>query len=213
MLVFPRWKLGDVDYQTVRVFVPSGTSKITVNGVEVPVAPLAKSAMDEGSDVATLPVLPGTYEFSAPPLSEDVDAAPVTLVVNADGSQGDDEGLAMISYSLNDKGRKKVQDDVNATIDQCAGTGSPSPDGCPFGVYAGVESGTWKVDTYPTVEVQDDGEGGYYLATTDPGHATFSYQETYFGTTTPQSTDTSISVSGEVTLDDKGEPEVELNQY
>ncbi|WP_347042341.1 hypothetical protein [Brachybacterium nesterenkovii] len=214
-LVFPEWKLGEVEYTSLSFYVPQGVEKVTVNGVEVEVAKLETTSDEMGYAVAALPVLPGTYAFSGPSLGEYIEAEPVSTTVAADGAVADSSGgYVYLNYIINDAGEKKVQEDVNAKIDECAATGQPSPDGCPLGTYSYNDTaGTWSVTSYPVVTLEQGDEGAFYLQTETDGAATFTYTYDSFGTPTPMTMEDSISVTGTVTYDDKGELVIEYSDY
>lgn len=63
------------------------------------------------------------------------------------------------------------------------------------------------------ITVQNGGEGEWYLSTETSGKATFSYTDASFGAPTPRTSDDSISVSGSVTIDEKGAPVLEMSDY
>lgn len=213
-LVLPEWKLGEVDYSEITFFVPNGIEKISVNGVEVDITKLETQPEVEGYLAASLPVQPGTYEFTAPALSEYVEAAPVSIPVGADGTMGDQGGDVSPDYTLNQKGVEKVQADVNAKIDECAATGDPSPEGCPLMTYSYNDiPGTWTVASYPVIAVQQDGEGSFYVSTETSGSATFTYSYDSFGTATQMTQEDTLTVNGQVELDDQGQPVLELTSY
>lgn len=214
-LVFPEWKLGEIDYSTLSFYLPQGVQKVTVNGVEVEVGKLETSPDEMGYEVASLPVLPGTYEFTGPALGEYVEAEPVTTKVAADGTAAAPNGeYVYLNYLINDAGTKKVQEDVNAKIDECAATGQPSPDGCPLGTYSYNDTaGTWSVTSYPVVTLEQGDEGAFYLQTETDGAATFSYTYDSFGTPTPMTQEDTITVNGTVTFDEKGALTIEYSDY
>ena len=214
-LVFPEWKLGEIDYSTLSFYLPQGVQKVTVNGVEVEVGKLETSPDEMGYEVASLPVLPGTYEFTGPALGEYVEAEPVSTTVAADGAVADSSGgYVYLNYIINDAGQKKVQEDVNAKIDECAATGQPEPSGCPLDAYAYNDTaGTWSVTSYPVVTLEQGDEGAFYLQTETDGAATFSYTYDSFGTPTPMTQEDTITVNGTVTFDEKGALTIEYSDY
>lgn len=212
-LIFPAWRLQSIEYASLSFSVPPGVEKVTVNGVEIDTSSLEVTTDEGGYEVARLPVLPGRYQFSGPALGEYLEAEPITTTVRADGTWADSNGeYVYLEYLLNEAGKQKVQDDVNAYIDQCAATGQPRPGRCPLGVYTYNNSpGTWKITTYPVVELEWGEEGGYYLSSATTGSASFSYTDDSFGTPTQRTLEDSIDVNGTVTFDEKGDLTIEYS--
>lgn len=210
-LVLPRWRLGEVDYQSIQLNVPPGVTTMTVNGVKVDVSRLKTETNEGGYAVATVPALPGRYEFSIPPRGDYVDAHSASITVNADGKTGPDRGIAVPYYEFNDAATQKIQADVNAAIDACAATGQAQPADCPISAYGSAPAGTWTITSYPVITLDEQGQGMYYLSTKTAGRATFAYQLDLFGTPYPSTDPVSVRVDGTVTMNDKGEPVLDMS--
>ena len=213
-LVFPDWQVGQTEYAFLSMEIPSGTTSILVNGQEVAVDSLA---VEDGFAVAA--VLPGQYTVGLPASSEFVDAEESTVFVSADPDEWYDLRAAPF-YTLNDSGVTEVQSQVNAVIDECATSQDRLPgDGCPFETwFTGpvVEgSGSWTVDSYPTVKLEKDYRGeGWTLSDGEQGKATFSYQREGWSEDdepTDETVATYIHLSGTVTLAEDGTLTVELS--
>ena len=213
-LVFPDWQMGQTEYAFLSMEIPSGTTSILVNGQEVAVDSLA---VEDGFAVAA--VLPGQYTVGLPASSEFVDAEESTVFVSADPDEWYELHAAPV-YTLNDSGLTEVQSQVNAVIDECATSQDRLPgDGCPFETwFTGpvVEgSGSWTVDSYPTVKLEKDYRGeGWTLSDGEQGKATFSYQREGWSEDdepTDETVATYIQLIGTVTLAEDGTLTVELS--
>lgn len=194
--IFPDWQMDDPGYDTMQVYVPTGIGEITVNGVAVKLDGAVETDEAEGYSNASLAVLPGGYSIGATSTSGDFEIQPADeITVSADQAKNQDGLIAALSSTITDAGRKKVQDAVKAKLDECAQQTSSSPSGCPFSAYTS-ESGTWKIDTYPEIQV-DDSEGGIMFSASTAGHVAFSYTETAWdGSTQKQTVDGDFSPSG-----------------
>ncbi|MGO1506154.1 MAG: hypothetical protein ACTHWV_14460, partial [Brachybacterium sp.] len=211
-LVFPDWQMGQTEYAFLSMEIPSVTTSILVNGQEVAVDSLA---VEDGFAVAA--VLPGQYTVGLPASSEFVDAEESTVFVSADPDEWYELHAAPV-YTLNDSGLTEVQSQVDAVIDECATSQDAHPgDGCPFAWAPSrmVEgSGSWTVDSYPTVKLEKDyrGEGWTLSSNGEPGKATFSYQAEGWSED-DEPTDETVSMyvhlSGTVTLAEDGTLTVE----
>ena len=128
------------------------------------------------------------------------------------------ELYAAPTYTLSEAGTAEVQSQVEAALDECATSTEASPEGCPFSAWASsmVEgSGSWTIDTYPTVELEPTSEGWSLSSYDSPGEATFSYrQESWNEEDAPtDETDTStLRVSGTATLGEDGNLTVDLSE-
>ncbi|WP_299304382.1 hypothetical protein [uncultured Brachybacterium sp.] len=211
-LVFPEWRMGETEYAYLVLEVPEGASTLLVNGQEVAVESLAV----EGGYAASA-VLPGQYTVSLPEVSEFIDSEESAVFVPAD-PEGWYELYAAPTYALSEAGTAEVQSQVEAALDECATSTEASPEGCPFSAWASsmVEgSGSWTIDTYPTVELEPTSEGWSLSSYDSPGEATFSYQqESWNDEDAPtDETDTStLRVSGTATLAEDGTLTVDLSE-
>ncbi|MGP5707922.1 hypothetical protein ACTXPC_05840 [Brachybacterium alimentarium] len=211
-VVFPDWTMAETEYATLALVIPDGAATLLVNGQEVAVSDLDTS---EGY-YAPAAVLPGQYTVTLPESSELVAAVESVAYVSADP---DDwyELYAAPGYSLSESGMEEVQTQVDALLDECATSTEESPDGCPFRAYAyGVveDSGSWTIDSYPTVEVEESDEGWYFGSSSSAGAATYSYQKEGWGSDdepTDETDESSFSVSGTVTVGEDGTVAVEFD--
>ncbi|MBK0332990.1 hypothetical protein I8D64_16430 [Brachybacterium sp. MASK1Z-5] len=212
-VVFPSWRLGAVEYSTLRLVVDQGTSTILVNDQEVDV-----SDLDLSPGYVDLPALPGTYTVSLPAASDLVTVTDSEVPVLVEPS-GDEDTYASPFYQLSEAGLKEVQKQVNARIDECATSKDAAPEDCPFEAYVYDQvddSGSWKIEDYPTVTVEE--EDGWYFSTgyEDAGSAVYSYKQEPFlddEKPTDETSDSSITVSGAVTVDDDGKLSVQYSEY
>ncbi|MCG7309393.1 hypothetical protein [Brachybacterium sp. ACRRE] len=212
-VVFPSWRLGAVEYSTLRLVVDQGTSTILVNDQEVDV-----SGLDLSPGYVDLPALPGTYTVSLPAASDLVTVTDSEVPVLVEPS-GDEDTYASPFYQLSEAGQKEVQNQVNAKIDECATSKDAAPEDCPFEAYVYDQvddSGSWKIEDYPTVTVEE--EDGWYFSTgyDDAGSAVYSYKQEPFlddEKPTDETSDSSIMVSGAVTVDDDGKLSVQYSEY
>ncbi|MGO1284178.1 MAG: hypothetical protein ACTHUU_03595 [Brachybacterium sp.] len=214
-LVFPEWQMGETEYAYMSLQIPDGATSLLVNGQEVAVDSLA---VEDGYAMAV--VLPGQYTVGLPAGSDFLDIEESTVFVTADPNEWY-ELHAAPTYTLNDAGIADVQSQIDALIDECATSDAAEPgEGCPFSAYAGsrmVEgSGSWTIDAYPVVELEEDHWGdGWSLSSYDsPGQATFSYK--YEGWSdddepTDETDENRIRVSGTVTIAEDGTLAVELS--
>ncbi|GAA4521280.1 hypothetical protein GCM10023160_07920 [Brachybacterium paraconglomeratum] len=211
-LVFPEWRMGETEYAYLALEIPEGASTLLVNGQEVAVESLA---VDGGYAVAA--VLPGQYTVSLPEVSEFISSEQSAVFVPAD-PEGWYELYAAPIYTLSEAGTAEVQSQVKAALDECAKSTEASPEDCPFSAWASsmVEgSGSWTIDTYPTVELEPTSEGWSLSSYDSPGEATFSYQqESWNEEDAPtDETDTStLRVSGTATLGEDGTLTVDLSE-
>ena len=142
--LFRTWKISLDAWPTLELDV-SGADIATINGVSVPVA-------DAGIPV----FFPLEYSvgFNAQYLQSSVERVAVT------GGQEDPRVKleAQPTQALTDK----VQEIVNAQVDQCAEQKVLMPTGCSFGYTTNNDilgDVTWSVDTYPTVELKATADG------------------------------------------------------
>lgn len=211
-LVFPEWRMGETEYAYLALEIPEGANTLLVNGQEVAVESLA---VDGGYAVAA--VLPGEYTVSLPEVSEFISSEQSAVFVPAD-PEGWYELYAAPTYTLSEAGTAEVQSQVKAALDECAKSTEASPEDCPFSAWASsmVEgSGSWTIDTYPTVEIEPTQEGWSLSSYDSPGEATFSYQqESWNEEDAPtDETDTStLRVSGTATLAEDGTLTVDISE-
>lgn len=212
-VIFPKWRLGEVGYTTLTLAVEQGTSTILVNDQEVDV-----SGLDMSEGYVDLPALPGTYTVSLPETSDFVSVKDSVVPVLVEPQEGE-QTFAAPYYELSESGQEEIQKQVDAKVDECAKSKDSQPEGCPLEAYTYdvVDgSGSWKVQEYPEVTVMQ--EDGWYFSTEydDAGTAVYSYkQEPFFDDEDPtdEKSDSSIMVSGTVTIDDEGKLSVEYSEY
>lgn len=209
-LVFPEWTVRPSDYPQVTVHVAAKDAKLRINGADVDFSKI----IDE-SGVVTLPVLPGTYTADEIVTSDVIESVPAKVVVRMDGGDGGIDGeILSPGVKLTDAGIKQVNESVRKQLDECATQTSPNPDGCPFSVWLfGADTGTWKIDTYPEIEIADTEDDGYMISTTTAGKATFSYTQTLGDQKTNEKADTEFQVSGYVLLNDDGTVTADLSSW
>lgn len=215
-LIFPEWKMKSPTYQVMEI-EPVATT-LVVNGQDVDISKAAVPSSEEygaGSYGETVPfaVLPGTYSVAEKATGPHVQASTATFTVPAAG-QVSQEGA--YGLQLNDAGKQHVNDLVKQKIDACfkdQTTPELSGEGCEdFSASAWsfdpTHPGSWKINSYPTIEVIED-QGGWYFTSTDTGEAEFSYKYQLFDTLESDTATSSLSVYGTVIVNDKGEVEVE----
>ncbi|MGP9745380.1 hypothetical protein [Brachybacterium sp. AOP29-B2-41] len=211
-LVFPEWRMGETEYAYLELQIPEGASTILVNSQEVAVESLAA----EGG-YAVAAVLPGQYTVSLPEVSEFIGSEESPVFVSAD-PEGWYELFAAPTYTLTEAGTAEVQSQVDTALDECAKSTESAPESCPFEAWASrmVEgSGSWTIDTYPTVEIEPTQEGWSVSSYDSPGEATFAYQEKGWSEEDAPTDATDVStvrVSGSVTLAEDGTLTVDLSE-
>lgn len=213
-LVFPQWRMGEVQYPSIELRLPQGVTTLVINGQEF-------TAEDLGfqDGIAHATVLPGTYTVALASSSEFLTVVDSSVHVSADQTQWHELFVAP-SFEISEAGRSEVQEQVNALLDECALSTDPDPENCPFGTwsYEIVEgSGSWSIDAHPTVTVEEGWEGWVFSthATQDAGSATFSYQrEAWFEEELlDESAEVAIWVSGDVVLTEDGQVEIEFSTW
>ena len=173
------WTLED-PFVTVR-FPVSPLSYVRVNDKIVPIP-------RDASGYESYELFPGIYRFygSVPEVME----SPRTNAVAAFPSE-DTDALVIVPSTLV-PGRKaldRLQEVVKERIDECATFATPAPyGGCPFATDGEIDTPdgrrvsdlrglTWKVATYPKVELSDDraeNSPGFALKATEPGSVTLT---------------------------------------
>lgn len=221
MLVFPTWKLADVEYPMLTLGIPQGATAVTVNGVKVDVSGVEFSDEGSGYRVAQLPVNPGVYSVGVDSPSKYLDVKEAQVTVPADGSSDEsgDDMVAAPTLELNKAGQDTIRNEVKKKVDACAASTSAEPENCPFSTYASSNQDgstpkvSWSISAYPQVEIEASEDGTWNISTPyeNQGTAAYSYSYTQFdGTPSPQKGDDSFLVSGTATIADDGSLQVDL---
>lgn len=213
-VVFPQWRMGELQYASIELRLPQGVTALVINGQDFAAEDLG---FEDGIAHAT--VLPGTYTVALASDSEFLTVVDSSVHVSADQAQWY-ELFASPSFEISEAGRSEVQAQVNALLDECATSAEPDPENCPFGTwsYDVVDgSGSWTLDAYPTVTVEEGREGWVFSthATQDAGSATYSYQREAWFDDEPldESAEVAIWVSGDVVLTEDGQVEIEFSTW
>ena len=197
-LVLDTWQLDDSLTVPVSVNV-YGQADITLGGADVPL-----ERDESGYGQAEFSLYPGVYEFGQKEGSDLYEIVDPSAVVGADGLSS--------SFSLELKPTeaftKNVQDQVNAIIDKCAKSKDARPEGCPFYtfVYPTDTKVNWKVDEYPTIELNDQGT----RFNGDNGQVTATYTRDFLGKKTKEKQERTLYLYGEIEIVD-GKPKITLN--
>ncbi|MFI7594046.1 M48 family metalloprotease [Micromonospora sp. NPDC049359] len=162
---------------------------VRLNGVELPVA----------TEGPPLVLLPGLYTATGPSSALSETPAETLLV-------GPGEGSAILELApvLKPTAVEAVQTRVRAWLDECAKQTVAAPPGCPFRYYGGsAQKVTWKILEYPKVAVELTGPSTARVSTPleGQGRVQVSGTTTYFGTSSPFSDDSALTVAGLATAD------------
>jgi Zn-dependent protease with chaperone function len=190
--LFHRWR---IDVGPASLALPAGRSGRTVNGVPVVGGP-------EGGWVA---LLPGAYTVAGPanPLSRTL-----PQVVLAVPGQAEVAGADLVRPSLAPGAQAAAEESVRAWLDGCAAQRVAAPAGCPFRRYGEVKRISWKITSYPRLQVElvDGGDGTTAKVSTvddSEGAARATGTESdYFTGTRAFDDDVSFDVWGTVTVTD-----------
>ncbi|MDO5645977.1 MAG: hypothetical protein Q4G21_09885 [Dermabacter sp.] len=226
-LIFPEWTLQPPEYGYVSMPV-SAAGTLSVNGVEVDASSAtvpregAYTSMGMMEDSVPLPAFPGTYTITREVSSEYLDVDEVTVAVSGSGPAHESGTWAP---TLNAKGFERVNELVKAEIDACfkdhTESTFPLDSTCRSlnsSIYVyGRADGTpasWSVTSYPLVSLQETSDG-WSLSTNQRGKTTYTYMQKRFGTEEPteEREEGTLSVSGDVTVNDEGDLEVVLDRY
>lgn len=226
-LIFPEWTLQSPEYGYVSMPV-SAAGTLSVNGVEVDASSVSVPRVGEPyssigvEGLAPLPAFPGTYTITRETSSEYLDVDEVTVAVSGSGPAHESGTWAP---TLNAKGFERVNELVKAEIDACfkdhTESTFPSDSTCRSinsSIYVyGRADGTpasWSVTSYPLVSLQETSDG-WSLSTNQRGKTTYTYMRERFGTeeATEERVEGTLSVSGDVTVNDEGDLEVVLDRY
>lgn len=196
----PHWKLQNLPTSRLIVSVPDGTTKVSVNGVDVPVATTGGGS----SSNVRVPALPGTYSIALPSTNKYLTSDPVTV-----DSDGETTATARLEVKTNDAFAKEVDSQVKAVLDQCAKSTDLRPKGCPFYSYEfyPTRNVSWKITEQPTLSISDyNSNGKWRISTEGEGAAVASYEANQsFSSSRPEwkkDTDTTrISIYGYASLD------------
>lgn len=125
------WELRPVQLPVVSVEVPVGSESVRINGqlLEIPSAQQPREAF--GMSEIRLHVLPGTVELQAQESGDHV--TPREVGVDVPPVLGDWTGRsADAGYKLTEQGTQELSAQLVASLEECAGSTSPRPAGCPF---------------------------------------------------------------------------------
>ncbi|MGY5765718.1 hypothetical protein ACXET9_11005 [Brachybacterium sp. DNPG3] len=216
-VVFPKWELDEVTYASFYLVIPDSATTLLVNGQEVAVADLGLES-DFGQLYGYFTVLPGDYEVTLPALSDQITVQGGVVSVPVDPMDAYDLGVAPY-YELSATGLEAVQTQVNDAIDVCAESTEADPEGCPLDAWVWYDvvegSGSWEITAYPTVEVSGDGTSFTYTTYYEGyGSAVYSYQEKGWNDEiTDETADSTLSVYGDVIVDENGEVQIDTSEW
>ena len=216
-VLFDDWRIEEGPGQTL---VVGDVSQVTrVNGVEVDLSGFADA---EGA--TALPVLPGTYTFEAPtsddgPFTYGDDIA-VTVLPNADGSEGDDALTFFPTWT--DDAQQQAIAVVQERIDLCMTSDKFQPSDCsdvlgwrePSYAVTGIKR-SWTQE--PELTFVDDEDGAYVLV--DGGRMHIDYQQRWDEDDDWEDDDTEVSAPFNygtvvpVSVGDDGEVSVDLSEF
>jgi hypothetical protein len=171
-LFFTRWSLQPVALPTVGVTTSGpGAMTLTVNGTDL-------EGVSAGSD--EFPAFPGSYTFTSQG-TVDFSTTRATAMVDLGGSLGAaDTATVQLTAALTDAGKQAADNAVESWVNACIAQPSLQPVGCSFGL-TGDNSGLtitnekWTLQSAPQFTIGADfNNGGWAVATTTPGAATFN---------------------------------------
>jgi hypothetical protein len=198
-LVFPVWRLDPVNLPSVDVQFSSGISSLLVNGVTVPL-----SAAQQKAGSISLPAFPGTYTVSLGDGSKWVTARARTIVADSPDLSGTDPVTLTVRPSV--ALTKAVTSQVSSFLQSCVNQAVLEPNGCPFEEFSfGQDSDVvWSIATQPAFSLSQSDDGAWEISTDNPGRATVTYNEDFYGVTAESDYD-DFYISGTVTFVD-GQP-------
>ncbi|RWZ64654.1 hypothetical protein ELQ92_07890 [Labedella populi] len=162
-LFFDSWKIDSPLVGDLPVYVSGSsadTTEAAINGTTVAFG-----------DEYSLPAYPAVYTVGAP--GNDFFSAEEQSYAVATGSRASYDGVTL-EVAPTDALTAAVQEAVDAHLDECATSTELNPEGCNlrltwYSDFSSVDKVTYKITTYPTVEVDEygsyfDATGGSYTA-------------------------------------------------
>lgn len=144
-----RWQLDPVRLPLLDLALPVGTTRLLVNGVEVPIPEVTWRAGLLTPRLLTLRVLPGTYRIALPTAGRPVVAHPVTIRAPL-REVAWWSGRVEVEVDLAPSGVSSAIALLHDELAACARSTLPQPVGCPFGVeLLGTVRGEWEILTPP----------------------------------------------------------------
>lgn len=164
---------------------------LRINGVVVPVP---------SEDAIVITAVPGVYSATVPqnPLSQ---TPPASIVVTPGVTQ---PVAVTVSPQLGPTAYELADAAVKRYLDSCAEQRVPAPADCPFSLYGGGQNVTWRIDTYPTLEIElvHAGLARVTTASDRRGQVTVSWRETdFFGDVRDYTKEVEFAVRGTLTTD------------
>jgi hypothetical protein len=146
-----RWRLDPVRLPELDLALPVGTSRLLINGVEVPVPEVTWRSGLLTPRLLVLRVLPGTYRIAVPTGGRPVVAPPVTLRAPLHEEIWH-SGRVEVGVDLAPSGVAAANALLRDELAACTRSTLPQPSGCPFGVdLADSVRGQWEILTPPRV--------------------------------------------------------------
>ena len=153
------WELRPVQLPVVSVEIPVGSDALRVNGtlLEIPAAQQPREAF--GMSAIRLHVLPGTIELRAQEIGDHV--IPREVGVDVPPVLGDWTGRsAGAGYELTDQGTQELSAQLVDSLEECAGSSSPRPPGCPLAAPPEASGpGSWELVGVPDIRVAEQDRG------------------------------------------------------
>ncbi|WAL40890.1 hypothetical protein BRM1_03205 [Brevibacterium sp. BRM-1] len=215
-LVLHNWELDEPLTSTVHVVVPTGVSKVTVNGVGV--SPEFKP--DEGDAkriAADLVVLPGRYAVEVPPKSKFLGYGSAQTFDYAPGADAEDQGAgaedggnAALTFSDNFSQAliADADNEIQKHVDLCIKRKAFAAPRCPNQSLMASDGSSsyrdphWTLTSRPTLEEPEyEGDGVGTISSKTPGKATLQYQYDSFGTWETKKEEVDIAFTVRVTVD------------
>jgi hypothetical protein len=192
-LFFPIWKMDAVQLPQVNVQVGRGIPSLKINGLTV-----ALSAAQKSAGSVSLPAFPGTYQVGVGGSTEWLTATPRTVAVSA--SSVAPQSPVSLELKPTAAFTASVADQVKTFLSGCAAQATLEPANCPFEEFDfGTPSAiTWAVTAQPQLELSANDDGTYAVRSSEPGHVTVSYTDSYFGTSSPETDDQDVYLDGTV---------------
>lgn len=159
----PVWELQPVQLPVLKVEIPVGSDALRINGhlLEIPVAHRPREAFVMSE--IRLHVLPGTVELQAQEIGDHV--TPLTVQVEVPPVLGDwTSRSADAGFELTEQGTEELSGQLVDSLETCARSTSPHPEGCPFAAPSGVSGpGSWELTRVPDVHVAEQEHGLIHL--------------------------------------------------
>jgi hypothetical protein len=197
-LFFPTWELRPVSLSTLNVAVSAGITSLKINGQTIAVP---ASAQADGA--AQFAVFPGKYRVGLAGATKYLAAATVTADIAASAGS---EGSVQLELAPTQAFRDALTTQIGTLLTSCVSQKVLEPKGCPF-YYFGFGDITkvkWTINTVPQLSLDPAGDGTWNVTSEQPGDASVTFDESYFGTT-HETGDSSFYVNGTADLS-SGEP-------